>query len=151
MVFSTIHANDAPATAIRLLSMGVEPFMAASALTLVVAQRLVRRTCKHCLEEYAPAEEVLLALGIAGESGFVHGRGCAACKGRGFQGRVAIVEMMRVTPELRQAIAQNRPAAELRELAAGEGMCTLRQSGIEKARAGMTTAEEVLRVCLSDE
>jgi type IV pilus assembly protein PilB len=157
MVFSTIHANDAPATAIRLLSMGVEPFMAASALTLVAAQRLVRRNCRLCLEEYQPAAEVLLALGGAAalDGGrplrFTHGRGCAACKGRGYQGRVAILEMMRVTPELRQWIAQNRPASELRELACREGMRTLRQSGVEKALEGMTTVEEVLRVCLSDE
>jgi type II secretory ATPase GspE/PulE/Tfp pilus assembly ATPase PilB-like protein len=156
MVFSTIHANDAPATAVRLLSMDVEPFMAASALTLVAAQRLVRRNCKLCLEEYEPAAEVRLALGldaggIAPGAKFQRGRGCAACKGRGYQGRVAILELMKVSPELRQRVAQNRPANELREQAAREGMRSLRQSGIEKAMSGMTTVEEVLRVCLSDE
>ena len=162
MVFSTIHANDAPATAVRLLSMGVEPFMAASALTLVAAQRLVRRNCKLCLEDYQPAEDVRLALGLLAQERaappegvaplrFRRGTGCAACKGRGYQGRVAIVEMMRITPALRQLIAQNRPASELRELACREGMRTLRQSGVETALAGVTTVEEVLRVCLSDE
>jgi type IV pilus assembly protein PilB len=156
MVFSTIHANDAPATAVRLLSMGVEPFMAASALTLVAAQRLVRRNCRLCLEEYEPPVEVRLALGLGpetvpAETRFTRGRGCAACKGRGYQGRVAILELMRVSPVLRTMISQNRPASELREQAIKEEMRTLRQSGIEKAMGGMTTVEEVLRVTLSDE
>jgi type II secretory ATPase GspE/PulE/Tfp pilus assembly ATPase PilB-like protein len=158
LVFSTIHANDAPSTAIRLVSMGVEPFMAASALTLVAAQRLVRRNCRHCLTEYTPKDDVLLAMGVsagdAGESGkykFMRGAGCAACKGRGFQGRVALIELMVLTPGLRQLMAENRPAGEIRRLAISEGMKTLRQSGWEKSLDGMTTVEEVLRVCLSDE
>ncbi len=158
MVFSTIHANDAPTTATRLVSMGAEPFMTASALTLVAAQRLVRRNCRHCLEEYRPTEEVLLALGDASALGggaenprFLKGKGCAACKGRGYLGRIAIVERMPMTPGLRQLIAENRPASAIRQLALDEGMLTLRQSGLDKAREGLTTVEEVLRVCLSDE
>lgn len=158
MVFSTIHANDAPSTAVRLVSMGVEPFMAASALTLVVAQRLVRRTCPHCREEYTPPDEVLLALDVAGFAAargvkptFVHGAGCAACRKRGYQGRIAIVEMMELSLELRQLIAASRPAIDIRKVAVEQGMRTLRMSGLEKAMDGMTTVEEVLRVCMNDE
>jgi type II secretory ATPase GspE/PulE/Tfp pilus assembly ATPase PilB-like protein len=156
MVFSTIHANDAPTTATRLVSMGAEPFMAASALTLVAAQRLVRRNCAHCLEEYTPSEEVLIGMGLGTKAGhhgvsFQRGSGCAICKGRGYLGRVAIVERMLLSPALRQLIAESRPADEIRKLALAEGMKTLRQSGIEKARAGVTTLEEVLRVCMRDE
>jgi type II secretory ATPase GspE/PulE/Tfp pilus assembly ATPase PilB-like protein len=158
LVFSTIHANDAPTTATRLVSMGVEPFMAASALTLVAAQRLVRRNCPHCLTTYQPGEEALFAMGVFAQGNaagvrhrFMRGSGCALCKGRGYLGRVAIVEMMRITPSLRQLIADNRPASEIRKRAIEEGLRTLRQSGMEKAVQGMTTPEEVLRVCLSDE
>jgi type II secretory ATPase GspE/PulE/Tfp pilus assembly ATPase PilB-like protein len=158
MVFSTIHANDAPATATRLVSMGAEPFMTASSLTLVAAQRLVRRNCRHCLEEYTPPEAVFLALrepalDSAARKGvrFVRGSGCAACKGRGYSGRVAIVERMVLTPGLRQLIAENRPASDIRGLALAEGMVTLRQSGVQKARDGITTLEDVMRVCVRDE
>jgi type IV pilus assembly protein PilB len=158
MVFSTIHANDAPSTAVRLVSMGVEPFMAASALTLVVAQRLVRRNCPHCLEEYRPAEEILLALGVPAlveawpqRPRFVRGAGCAACRNRGYRGRIAVVEMMDLTLGLRQQVAESRPAVEIRRLALEQGMRTLRASGLEKALDGVTTVEEVLRVCMSDE
>jgi len=158
MVFSTIHANDAPTTATRIVSMGVEPFMAASSLTLVAAQRLVRRVCPQCVEEYRPPEETLLAMGIGveglrgrGEVTYRRGRGCALCKGRGYKGRVAIVEMMPLTPALRQMMAENRPAADIRRQAIAEGMRTLKQAGLEKALDGTTTVEDVLRVCLSDE
>lgn len=155
MVFSTIHANDAPSTATRLLSMEVEPFMAASALTLVAAQRLVRRNCTHCLAEYRPAEDVLRALGSQADelrtTTFRRGTGCAVCRGRGFLGRVAIIERLVMSPALRQMVAERRSAAELRRQALQEGLCTLRDSGLEKARQGVTTMEEVLRVCLSDE
>ena len=158
LVFSTIHANDAPSTATRLLSMGVESFMTASSLNLVAAQRLVRRNCKLCREEYQPSEESMLAFGSAlpalmgsEKPRFFKGAGCEACRGRGFSGRVAIIERMVMTPGLRQLIAENRPAAEIRKLAVSEGMKTLRESGLAKALKGQTTLEEVLRVCLSDD
>ncbi len=164
MVFSTIHANDAPSTATRLVSMGVEAFTAASALSFVAAQRLVRRNCRHCLEDYRPSSEVLLALGFDGRGGraspvaaggeeprFRRGKGCALCRGRGYLGRVAIIERMSMSAELRQLMAESRPASELRRVAISEGLTTLRASGVEKALAGVTTVEEVLRVCLADE
>jgi type II secretory ATPase GspE/PulE/Tfp pilus assembly ATPase PilB-like protein len=157
LVFSTIHANDAPASATRLVSMGVEPFMAASALTLVGAQRLVRRNCTHCLEEYKPNEEVLLALGIdaatrlANGQGFLKGAGCEICKRRGYRGRIAVVEAMPLSPALREAITSNRPAGEIRKVAYAEGMIGIREDGIAKACKGLTTVEEIVRVCLGDE
>jgi type IV pilus assembly protein PilB len=156
MVFSTIHANDAPSTAARLVSMGAEPFMAASAVTLVAAQRLVRRTCQHCLEEYTPSEEMLMALGVDADNRavmperFVHGAGCVSCRGRGYAGRVAVIEKMVLTPKLREYIAEKRTTSELRQQAMAEGMMTLQQSGLLKVRDGVTTLEEVLRVCISD-
>ncbi len=154
LVFSTIHANDAPATVTRLASMGADPFMAASALSLVAAQRLVRRNCRHCLEDYLPDPGTLMAMGLpAGGGGiaFKRGTGCAVCRGRGFDGRLAIVERMSLTPALRQMVSRGSPADEIRRLAVEQGMTSLRQSGLAKVRDGQTTLEEVLRVCASDE
>ena len=157
MVFSTIHANDAPATATRLASMGAEPHMASGALTLVAAQRLVRRNCPHCIEDYEPDQKHLMSLGLAAEGddgsprSFRRGAGCVTCKGRGYHGRLAVIEMMVMTPELRHLVAEGRPAEEIRKTAVAQGMRTLKQVGLDKAEAGLTTIEEVLRVCLSDE
>jgi type IV pilus assembly protein PilB len=156
LVFSTIHANDAPSTVTRLLSMGTEPFMAASAISLVAAQRLVRRNCRRCLTEYKPDPETLLALGLGSSSSgsrfpFLRGEGCAACRGRGYDGRLAIIERMSLNQELRQLVAEGKPAAAVRELALQQGMNSLRQSGLRKVREGQTTVEEVLRVCASDD
>ena len=157
MVFSTIHANDAPSTATRLVSMGTESFMAASAMTLVAAQRLVRRNCSHCLEEYEPKKEVLMALGLDADRDegaapvYRRGAGCVACKGRGYQGRLAVIELLILSHDLRQLIANGRPAGEIRELAIKEGMRTLQTVGMEKVEAGLTSVEEVLRVCVSDD
>jgi len=152
LVFSTIHANDAPSTVTRLISMGTEPFMAASALTLVAAQRLVRRNCQYCLTEYTPSDAVLLAMGYSDTCGetFRRGAGCAACRGRGFSGRLAVLERMSITPDLRDLVAQRTPASEIRRLALTQGMSTLRSNGLAPVRQGMTTVEELLRVCASD-
>jgi type IV pilus assembly protein PilB len=152
MVFSTIHANDAPTTATRLVSMGVESFMASSALTLVAAQRLVRRNCPKCIVEYTPNDDVLMALGLENDSAtYFKGEGCAACKNRGFTGRLALIEMMFISKELRQMIGEGCNANEIRDMALEQGMVTLRASGIKKVNLGLTTAEEVLRVCVSDD
>lgn len=158
MVFSTIHANDAPSTATRLVSMGTEPFMAASALTLVAAQRLVRRLCTHCQEIYEPDDAILRALEAAGvgendlsPEDYRRGVGCAACKNRGYQGRLAVLELMSMTPDLRTLVAEGRPAGEIRRLALTEGMTTLKGNGLQKVREGLTTVEEVLRVCMSED
>jgi type IV pilus assembly protein PilB len=155
LVLSSIHANDAPSTAARLVSMGVEPFMTASALTLVASQRLVRRICKQCTTQYEPEPELALALGLAPEAAkggpYVRGVGCAACKGRGYQGRLAVVEVMSLSPRIRQLVAEKRPAGDIREAAIADGMLTLKENGLAKVAEGLTTLEEVLRVCLRDE
>ncbi|MBD3236655.1 MAG: hypothetical protein GF330_08120 [Candidatus Eisenbacteria bacterium] len=158
LVLSTIHANDAPSTALRLVSMGLDPHTASSALTLVAAQRLVRRNCPHCLESYEPEAEVRAALRLpdgavddAIGAQFRRGAGCAECQGRGYHGRVAVVEMMALSPSLRKLVAGQADVGSLRRLAIEEGMRTLRQDGLRKVQEGVTTLEEVLRVCLSDD
>ncbi len=158
MVFSTIHANDAPTTATRLVSMGTEPFMAASALTLVVAQRLVRKSCPHCLVSYQPNELTMHTLQAAGlgenkvqVDEYRKGEGCVACKGRGYQGRLAVLELMSLTPELRTLIAAGRPSMEIRKQALTQGLTTLWANGMNKVAQGKTTVEEVLRVCVGED
>ncbi len=155
MVFSTIHANDAPTTAVRLVSMGVEPFQAAGAMTLVAAQRLVRRVCSYCAEPYEPDAEQLLAFGVRREdvsdATFLRGRGCGECKDRGYRGRMAILEIMKMDTALRELVASAAPADRIRQAALARGMQTLKQSGLAKAMRGQTTVEEVLRVCLAEE
>ena len=156
LVLSSIHANDAPSTVARLISMDVEPFMTASALTLVASQRLVRRICPDCVTTHEPGPELLLAAGVnradwAGNLAFRHGAGCASCKGRGYQGRVAIVEVMHLSPTIRMMVADRRTATEIREVALAEGMHTLKENGLAKAIEGVTTLDEVVRVSLRDE
>jgi type II secretory ATPase GspE/PulE/Tfp pilus assembly ATPase PilB-like protein len=154
IVLSTVHANDAPSTATRLTTMGVEAFLAASALSLVVAQRLVRRVCPHCKHEVKPPEEKLMALGLATSrvkpSRFFEGRGCQECRMRKHLGRVAIFEMLEVDAGLKEMIAASAPAHEVSAAAAKRGMLTLRESGLRKVEAGITTVDEVLRVCLQE-
>ncbi|TPW11189.1 MAG: type IV pilus assembly protein PilB, partial [bacterium] len=155
MVFSTIHANDAPSTAVRLTTLGAEPFQSASALTLVVAQRLLRRNCQECLEPYTPSPEILSAMRLAPERiqamKFQRGKGCAVCRDRGYLGRVAIVEPLRMTPRVRNLVSEGRPADEIRKVGIEEGLLTLREAGLRKVAIGTTTVEEVLRVCLADD
>ena len=154
IVLSTLHANDAPSTATRLVTMGVEPFQAASALSLVVAQRLVRRLCKHCRFETKPDENALRGLGLATSrvkpEHYYEAKGCAECRGRKYSGRVAIFELLEIDSTLREMISARRPAQEIAEVAMGRGMTTLRESGLRKVDSGMTTVEEVLRVCLQE-
>jgi type II secretory ATPase GspE/PulE/Tfp pilus assembly ATPase PilB-like protein len=155
MVHSTIHANDAPSTAVRLVSLGVEPFQAASAMTLVAAQRLVRRVCTFCAEPYRPAEEMLLPFHLHPEelegANFMRGMGCGECKDRGYRGRTALLELMVMDRDLRDMVAEHAPADSLRREAIAKGMKTLKQGGLAKAMRGETTVEEVLRVCLEED
>jgi type IV pilus assembly protein PilB len=134
--------------------MGVEPFQAASALSLVVAQRLVRRLCKHCRFETKPDENALVGLGLATSrikpQHYFDAKGCAECRGRKYSGRVAIFELLEIDSTLRDMIATRRPSQEIAEVATKRGMTTLRESGLRKVEAGTTTVEEVLRVCLQE-
>ena len=140
--------------ATRLVTMGVECFLAASALSLVVAQRLVRRVCPHCRIEVNGDPDKLMALGIATSrvkpTRFYEGRGCQECRMRKYLGRVAIFEMMEVDAEVKQMISENAPSHTLSEYASKKGMLTLRESGLRKVEQGITTVDEILRVCLQE-
>ena len=153
LVFSTLHTNDAPGTIARLQDMGIPPFLVASSILLVLAQRLARRVCKECREPYEVDEESLTPYGHVpqglGRGTLYKGKGCQACNFTGMKGRVAIYEVMPITDEIREAVLKGAQTAELRAVAQSQGMRTLRQSGLLKVIDGTTTIEEVLRVTLS--
>jgi len=155
LVFSTLHTNDAPGSVDRLRNMGVEPFMLAASLTLIVAQRLARRICPRCKEEYQPEPEILKELAIPeGQQGaaptFSRGKGCEYCNGTGYRGRVALYEIMEINDAIKKSILQGCSGGALKDLARAQGMKTLRESGIRKILDGLTTIEEVLRVTRAD-
>jgi type IV pilus assembly protein PilB len=149
LVLSTLHTNDAPSTITRMIDMGIEPFNVASAVNLIVAQRLVRRICKECKAEHAYAPEELKALGgdtkeFEGIT-FYKGAGCEACGGTGYKGRAGLYEVMALSPELRRMILKGASTGELSEQAVKDGMLTLRMDGLVKIRKGITTLEEVVK------
>ncbi len=149
LVLSTLHTNDAPSTVSRLMNMGIEPFLVATSVNLIQAQRLIRRICKDCKAPQQLPQEVLVDIGFpaseAGEVRTFKGGGCQACNGTGYKGRVGLYEVMEITDELRELILVGASGLELRRKAIEEGMLTLRQSGLEKIRQGLTSVEEVLR------
>jgi type IV pilus assembly protein PilB len=149
LVLSTLHTNDAPSTVNRLMNMGIEPFLVASSLNLICAQRLVRRICKDCVEPNPTPSQALVQAGFnPDESKSVvpqKGRGCDKCNNTGYKGRVGLYEVMEVTDELRELILVGASALELRRKAVEEGMLTLRQSGLRKVKDGVTTIDEVVR------
>ncbi|OLD39032.1 MAG: type IV-A pilus assembly ATPase PilB [Candidatus Rokubacteria bacterium 13_1_40CM_2_68_8] len=153
LVFSTLHTNDCPSTIARLLDMGIPPFLVASSLLLVLAQRLGRKVCRACREPYDADEESLVPYGHVpsgkGKVQFYKGKGCATCNFTGMKGRIALYEVMPVGEELRDAILKNASTADLRSIAQSQGMRSLRQAGLMKIIEGTTTVEEVLRVTLS--
>jgi len=152
LVLTTLHTNDCPSTVARLLDMGIPPFLVSSSLMLILAQRLGRRVCKDCKEPYEADEETLVPYGHTpqglGKVSFFRGKGCATCSFTGMKGRVAIYEVMPVSQELRDLIIRNAPTAEIREMAEGQGMKSLRQNALQKVLDGVMTVEEVLRVTL---
>jgi len=149
LVLSTLHTNDAPSTVNRLMNMGIEPFLVASSLNLVCAQRLVRRICKNCSEPHPAPPEALLHAGFGAEDAKTvvpnKGKGCEKCNNTGYKGRVGLYEVMEITEELRELILVGASGLELRRKAVEEGMITLRGSGLLKVKQGMTTVEEVVR------
>jgi type IV pilus assembly protein PilB len=151
LVLSTLHTNDAPSTVNRLLNMGIEPFLVASSVNLIMAQRLARVICPHCKEDHPVAPEVLSEVGWTGES-FTpqHGTGCPSCGGTSYKGRIALYEVMPMTDEVREQILAGATAIDLKRAAIQSGMKTLRQSGLTKVAEGVTTLEEVLRVTMAD-
>ena len=151
LVLSTLHTNDAPSAATRLIEMGIEPFLVASALLGVLAQRLARTICPNCKEPYTPPKEALKDLGLAyveEEYTFYKGRGCDLCKGTGYKGRTGIHELLIISDRVREAILRRASAAEIRRIAKEEGFKTLQDDAIAKVLMGITTIEEALRVVL---
>jgi type IV pilus assembly protein PilB len=154
LVFSTLHTNDAPSTVTRLQDMGIPPFLISSSLLLVIAQRLVRRICLECREPVQIPVSALIDVGFRPEDAegvrVYGGKGCATCANTGYKGRLAVHEVMWMTPEMQEAIVRQRPANEIKEIAIKAGMRTLRQSGLRKVANGVTTIDEVLRVTFAD-
>jgi type IV pilus assembly protein PilB len=150
-VLSTLHTNDAAGAITRLDDMGIEPFLISSSVILTCAQRLVRRVCQNCREEFHTEPEVLQKLSIEDAAAvFYHGAGCNRCNGRGYSGRMAILEVLPVSEAIRRLVVKRASAAVIKNQAISEGMKTLRMVGIDKAREGLTTLEEVLRVTSED-
>ena len=149
LVLSTLHTNDAPSTVSRLVNMGIEPFLVATSVNIIQAQRLIRRICSNCKEEINHPAEGLLGVGFKEEEissiQLYKGKGCSTCNNTGFKGRVGLYEVMEITDELRELIIIGASAMELRRKAIELGMITLRESGLCKIRQGITTVEEVVK------
>jgi len=153
LVFSTLHTNDAASSITRLIDMGIEPFLVTSSIVAIIAQRLVRVLCPHCKEVYTPDEETLVNLdlnqSVLRDNTFYRKKGCNLCMQTGFHGRSAIFEIMVVDDNIKRLVLKTSDATQINELAIKQGMITLRQDGIQKVMAGVTTTEEVLRVTRS--
>jgi type IV pilus assembly protein PilB len=154
LVLSTLHTNDAPSAIGRLVDMGIEPFLVASSLNLILAQRLVRKVCVHCKHPVELSDEVLEELQLdrselAGAT-IMQGAGCPECNGTGHRGRAGVYEVMAITPELRDLILQRASAIEIKRLAVKGGMLTLRRDALMKLKRGITSVEEVLKETAAD-
>jgi type IV pilus assembly protein PilB len=149
LVLSTLHTNDAPSTVNRLMNMGIEPFLVASSVNLICAQRLVRRVCSNCKQPQHMPPQALIQAGYSPEDAQsvtpMHGAGCEKCNNTGYKGRVGLYEVMEITDELRELVLVGASGPELRRKAIEEGMLTLRMSGLRKVKEGLTTIEEVAR------
>jgi type IV pilus assembly protein PilB len=154
LVLSTLHTNDAPSSINRLLNMGVEPFLVSSAINLILAQRLVRRICSECRAEEKAPPEALRAMGVLEEelNDFVpyYGRGCPTCNNTGYRGRTALYEVMPMSEEIRELALVSASARDIRREAIQKGMISLRRSGINKLKQGVTSMEEVVRTSARD-
>src|SRR6266545_3684703 len=154
LVLSTLHTNDAPSAVTRLLNMGIEPFLVASSVILILAQRLLRRICVHCKAHLVVPPDALVDVGLTPEEAasitFYKGNGCEVCSGTGYKGRIAIYEVMTLSPDLRDMVLRGGSALEIQRGAIQNGMRTLRMSGLEKLKEGITTIEEVMRVTFKD-
>jgi general secretion pathway protein E/type IV pilus assembly protein PilB len=154
MVFSTLHTNDAPSAISRLIDIGIKPFLVAAAVRAILAQRLVRKNCRACRASTEPDEKLLNSLGIrpdqSADATFMKGEGCPKCNGTGFRGRVGIFEMFNVNEELQQMIYEDASLVALRTKAREMGMRNMREDGVRKVIAGVTTPGEVLHATVSD-
>jgi type IV pilus assembly protein PilB len=149
LVLSTLHTNDAPSTINRLMNMGIEPFLVATSVQLIAAQRLVRRICASCKEPLEISSQALLNLGYkkdeVGTFEVFKGRGCDKCNNTGYKGRVGLIEVMEISDEIRDLILSGGTAIDIKKKAAESGMINLRRSGLIKIKDGVTTIEEVVR------
>lgn len=154
LVLSTLHTNDAPSTVNRLLNMGVAPFLVASSVNLILAQRLARKICPNCKEDAGISPHTLVDLGVPVEEAESYeckrGAGCTHCGFSGYRGRVALYEVMPISEEIRDLVLSGATVVEIKRAAIRQGVKTLRQSGLTKVREGITTVEEVLRVTMAD-
>jgi type IV pilus assembly protein PilB len=149
LVLTTLHTNDSASSINRLVDMGVEPYLVASAIDSILAQRLARRLCDRCKATRQASPELIKQMGLDPEAGPVTiyvAVGCRACADTGYRGRVAIVEVLLMSEELQRMAVERRPSDEIKAVAVEQGMLTLRQDGMEKVKLGMTTLEEILRV-----
>ena len=153
LVFSTLHTNDSASAVTRLIDMGLEPFLVSSSVNAILAQRLVRKICPHCRDSYKPDQEYLARVGLSpikfGDRVLYHGHGCPECMGTGYKGRIALFELMVLNDTLKSLILTTSDAGQLKRQALASlamGMRTLRQDGLRKVLAGLTTLEEVFRV-----
>jgi type IV pilus assembly protein PilB len=152
LVFSTLHTNDAPSTVTRLTDMGVEPFLISSAIICSLSQRLARRICQNCREEYQPRKDHLLGFGFDPDAPenrevkFYHGRGCENCRGTGYKGRIGIYELLIMNAEIAELIVKRASAGQIREAALAAGMTTLGEDGFNKVLSGITTVDDLQRV-----
>ena len=155
LVLSTFHTNDAPSAISRLVYMGIEPYLLASALNLIVAQRLVRKICTHCKEPVKLGQETLKRLKIGPEQAantvFYHGRGCKSCGGSGYSGRLPIFEFLPMSNDIREQLISSGTESQIRAMARQKGYGGLLESGVSKMFQGLTAAEEVLRVTFTED
>ncbi len=155
LVFSTLHTNDAPGAITRLVDMGVKAFLVASAVRAIMAQRLLRRVCKHCAAEYKPTDVEKHLLGLSDEYVATHtfkkGKGCSLCGKTGYKGRIGIYEICMLDNDITELVYRNEPTQVIREAARRNGMHSLRDDALRKAEAGISTLEEVIRVTMMDE
>jgi type II secretory ATPase GspE/PulE/Tfp pilus assembly ATPase PilB-like protein len=152
LVFSTIHTNNASATMARLRDLGIDTYYIPTTLRAVIAQRLIRRLCQSCREKYVPEKSELDRYGLADWEGsheeIFRARGCDKCNHTGYLGRSGIFEILEITPDISQAISDNASSVMIEEIARGNGMTTLRESGLKKVLQGFTSLEEVIRITL---
>ncbi|MBP1623585.1 MAG: type secretion system protein, partial [Acidobacteria bacterium] len=149
LVLSSVHTNDAPSTISRLLNMGIEPFLVATSVHMICAQRLIRKVCQECKMEFKTPLQALIKAGFSQEEAkhirTFKGEGCKTCNGTGYKGRIGMYEVMEISENIQELILVGASAREIRRKAVEEGMLTLRESGLAKIKAGMTTLDEVLR------
>jgi type IV pilus assembly protein PilB len=154
LVFSTLHTNDAPSAVTRLVDIGIQPFLVASSVMGIMAQRLVRKVCVKCRQRYEPPAHILNGLGvrpdIAKKANFMKGKGCSHCNKTGYRGRMGIFELMAMTSQIRDMTFKGEPTQNLRKVARKQGMRTLFEDGMIKTLKGLTTVDEVLRITQHD-